>query len=173
MSLLGPKVPVSPVGNERPGWDPSPSSDMSFITLTLNGGNDEHFSRVITHCVPLMSEGKRGAPSFNIWLFFLCNLVQFIIWAFHSLARWHLSNVDVLITGLWYCVSLWCPISSSSSSSCPNFGHSECRKLCPHSVLQLFCTFRRERIRRALQMTYLNYSQIMIRAQLDNPNICF
>lgn len=64
--LIRPKVSLSPVGNERPGWDSSPSSDMSFITLTLNGGNDEHFNRVITCCVPLMSEGKSGVPSFNI-----------------------------------------------------------------------------------------------------------
>lgn len=134
MSLLGPKVSLSPVGNEGPGWDSSPSSDMSFITLTLNGGNDEHFSRLITCCVPLMSEGKSGVPSFNIWLFFLCNLVQFIIWAFHLLALWHLSNVDVLITGLWYCVSLWCPISSSS---CPNFGHSESAENFPLTPFQL------------------------------------
>ena len=132
MSLLGPKVSLSPVGNERPGWDSSPSSDMSFITLTLNGGNDEHFNRVITCCVPLMSEGESGVPSFNIWLFFLCNLVQFIIWAFHLLALWHLSNADALITGLWYCVSLWCPISSSS---CPNFlAKANARKLSPHSI---------------------------------------
>lgn len=131
MSLLGPKVSLSLVGNEKPGWDSSPSSDMSFITLTLNGGNDEHFNRVITRCVPLMSEGKVVCPLLIFDCFFLCNLVQFIIWAFHLLALWHLSNVDVLITGLWYCVSLWCPISSSS---CPNFGHSECRKLSPHSI---------------------------------------
>lgn len=130
MSLLGPKVFLSPVGNERPGWDSSPGSDMSFITLTLNGGNDEHFSHVITCCVPLMSEGKSGVPSFNIWLFFLCNLVQYIIWAFHLLALWHLSNVDVLITGLWCCFSLWCPIPSS----CPNSGHSVWGKLSPHSI---------------------------------------
>lgn len=123
MSLLGPKVSVSPMGNERPGWDSYPISDMSFITLRLNGCNDEHFSRMITCCIPLMSEGENGVPSFNIWLFFQCNLVQFIIWVFHLLALWHLSNVDGLITGLWYCVALWSPISSFLLFCVPNLAN--------------------------------------------------
>lgn len=156
MSLLGPKVSLSPVGNERPGWDSSPSSDMSFITLTLNGGNDEHFGRVITCCVPLMSEEKSGMPSFNIWLifFFLRNLVQFIIWAFQLLTWWHLSNVDVLITGLWYQVSLLCPISFS----CPNFGHSQKTFPLLQSNFRKLC---REHICSALQTTRINYSEII------------
>lgn len=66
MSLLGPKVSLSPAANERPGWDSSLGSDMSFITLTLNGGNDEHFVCVITCSGPLMSESKSCVPSFNI-----------------------------------------------------------------------------------------------------------
>lgn len=66
MSLLGPKVSVSPTRNERPGWGSYPIPDMSFITPRLNGCNDEHFSRVITCCIPLMSDGGNGVPSFNI-----------------------------------------------------------------------------------------------------------
>lgn len=92
MSLLGPKVSLSPMGNERPGWDSSPSSDMSFITLTLNGGNDEHFGRVITRCVPLMSEGKSGMPSFNIWLFFFC-----VIWSNSSCEPFICSLCDICL----------------------------------------------------------------------------
>lgn len=72
MSLLGPRsLCVPPVSNEQPGWDSSPSADMSFITLTLNGGNDEHFAPVISRRCTLEVRkgwgcGGGGVPSFNI-----------------------------------------------------------------------------------------------------------
>lgn len=120
---------------------------------------------------PWCQRGKVVCPLLIFDCFFLCNLVQFIIWAFHSLALWHLSNVDVLITGLGYCVSVWCPISSC----CPNVGHSECRKLFSRSI-PTFANFMesvfavpRKWHRKIIHKGYI----IMITGLLDIINICF
>lgn len=66
--------------------------DKSFITVTLNGGNDYHFSPAMTLCVPLMSKWNIVYPLLIFDRFFN------VIWSNSSFISF---NLLAPVTSLW------------------------------------------------------------------------